>query len=118
MNLIKFLALYLSISTSLYAKPLTLNVSLNENNYYELSTTYLKKIEDKDFLEIVVLNQGDKPKEFYFVLEDDKSSGYFDSLVLKTQLFQGKNELRLNLNRSVGERGSSSNGRKLNLAKI
>jgi hypothetical protein len=118
MNLIKFLALYLSISTSLYAKPLTLNVSLNENNYYELSTTYLKKIEDKDFLEIVVLNQGDKPKEFYFVLEDDKSSGYFDSLVLKTQLFQGKNELRLNLNRSVGERGSSSNRRKLNLAKI
>lgn len=99
---------------------LRLNKSFLEGEYLHLeSRKGLKKnIRKFDLINLKVFNPSDSEKLLYFVVKDDKSKDYWGQFTFKTRLVRGRNDLWINLDRFVGERGSHRYQRKINKNKI
>jgi len=90
------------------------------SEYYNfpLAQMQLKLWPQYDYISLQVTNPGTEILPFVLVLGDEQSQGYWNQLNHYTQLAPGVNHLRFSLRRSVGERGSVSVARPLNLQKI
>jgi hypothetical protein len=82
------------------------------------SSFHVKKLSGYTRLLLNLYNPTKNNYDFYFVIQDKNSSNYWSQLNFKTTLAPGNNSLNLNMNRSLGERGSVRFDRKIDLENI
>ena len=116
---LKIFCLNLLFSFSAFSFDQTLNKFIPESSYYKIQNEdFSKSLKNYQYVEVNVENTGDAEKELYFGVKDDKTHDYWSQLTYKTMLTKGINRLVIDLNRSVGERGSSTSKRKINKSNV
>jgi len=111
-----------SVKQMIYLKKKTKTIyetksSISTNEYLNISRSDLNviSIDGYDRIEVDVTNPSENQYQIYLVLKDRNSRNYWSQLNFKTHLSPGINYLSFNLNRNVGERGSSKLNRPLDL---
>lgn len=111
---LRILLVSLLFNYSSFAKEINFNKSIPEGNYFSILNTSFKKVLSlSPQFKIKIMNTGDSEKELYLGLKDKKTKDYWGQFTYKTKLQSGLNELIINTNRFVGERGSHRYERKI-----
>ncbi len=106
-------------NSQLLANTIKYNKTIPENNYFNLiNKEFSQEIKSMSIFKVRIENDGTSKKELYIGLKDNKTEDYWGQFTHKTTLQKGLNEITVNLNRFVGERGSQPNKRFLNRNKL
>ena len=118
---IKLLLIFMLMGVGAYAfdkSDFPVELELGDYHHFDVDKNLRKEILRSGIVEVEVFNPNQESAPFFLVFEDDKSVDYWSRLNFKSTLAPGKNLMSFELNRLIGERGSSRDQRRLNFKKL